>query len=458
MDSIKRDLTEGSIPKNLIRFCFPVFLSALLQALYGSADAVIVGRFSSLGDITGVTQGSQCMNIVTQGISGISTGACVLIGQYLGAKKQEEADETIRTVFTLFLLTGVLLAVGMQAFNGVLASLLQISREAVPPFQAYLRICEAGIPFIFMYNCIASVLQALGDSRHPLLFVGISCTLNIVLDLILIVGFGLGARGAAAATVFAQLVSVVLSIAFLRRQQFSFDFRPSSFRLHRQKAGQILKLGMPYAIQRVLVYSSFTAISGLANVYGLEAGSAAGIVAKVNTFATIPFSAFNIGVSTVCAQCCGRRDIRRATRTMLTGLILCLVSGGSLFALCQLFPRRVLSLFTTNAELIEIGVPFLQGYSWEYIIMPFTWSIHGLFSGCGHTVIPAFDGILASVVFRTPLALFFSRKVGMGYGGIAFGASMAVFGALICAWAVFFSGIWKRKNLFDRHSVLIGEG
>ncbi len=457
MSEIKRDLTEGSIPKNLIRFCFPVFLSALLQALYGSADAVIVGRFSALGDITGVTQGSQCMNIVTQGISGISTGGCVLIAQYLGARKQEDADKTISTVFTLFLVTGLFLAVSMQFLNGALASLLRINRAAVPAFKAYMRICEAGIPFIFLYNCISAVLQALGDSRHPLVFVGISCTLNIVLDLVLIAGFGLGAEGAAAATVFAQMVSVVLSVAFLRRRRFSFDFKPASFRLYRDKAGQILKLGTPYAVQRVLVYTSFTAISGLANVYGLEAGSAAGIVAKVNTFATIPFSAFNVGVATICAQCCGRKDIRRATRAMLTGLLLCLISGGLLFALCQLYPRTVLSLFTTNADLIEIGVPFLRGYSWEYIIMPFTWSIHGLYAGCGHTVIPSFDGIMASVVFRTPLALFFSQTVGMGYGGISFGASMAVFGAVIFAWPIFFSGIWKRKNLFDRNSGLIGE-
>ncbi len=455
---IKRDLTEGSIPKNLIWFSFPVFLSALLQVLYGSADAVIVGRFSSLGDIAGVTQGSQCMNIITQGISGISTGACVLIGQYLGAKKQEDADRTISTVFTLFALTGVAFAVGLQFLNGALASLMQISPEAVPAFKAYLRICEAGIPFIFMYNCISAVLQALGDSRHPLVFVGISCTLNIAIDLILIARLGMGAKGAAIATVFAQLVSVVLSVAFLRRQRFSFDFKPSSFRLYRDKASDILRLGMPYAVQRTLVYSSFTAISGLANTYGLEAGSAAGIVAKINTFATIPFSAFNVGVATICAQCCGKRDIPRSTRTMLTGTLLCLICGGALFILCQLSPRTVLSVFTTNAELIEIGVPFLRGFSWEYIIMPFTWSIHGMFSGCGHTVIPSFDGILASVAFRTPLALFFSQTVGMGYGGISFGASMAVFSAVICAWTVFFTGIWKRKKLFDTYSDLIGEG
>ncbi len=457
MARLRTDLTEGSIPGTLVRFCAPVFLSALLQALYGSADAVIVGRFSPLGDITGVAQGSQILHIVTQGISGMSTGACVLIGQHFGAGRQKDVEETCRTVFTMFLLSGLFFAVTLPFFSGAISSAMQISPEAVPAFTGYLRICEAGIPFIFLFNCIAAVMQALGDSRHPLVFVGISCTLNIILDLVLIAGFGLGARGAAAATVVSQLVCVLLCLAFLRKEPFPFDFRPSSFRMDREKAWQIVRLGLPYAVQRVLVYTSFTAVSGLANLYGLEAGSSAGIVSKINTFATIPFSAFNVGVSAVCAQCIGKRDISRASRTMLVGTGLCLMTGGTLFLLCQLFPRAVLSVFTANRAVIETGVPFLRGYSWEYVIMPFTWAMHGFYSGCGHTIIPSFDGVLASVVLRIPFAVFFSRTAGMGFGGISFGASMAVLGAAACAWSVYFSGIWKRKKLFDRNSGLIGE-
>lgn len=445
MSQIKKDLTTGGISRTMLSFCFPVFLSALLQALYGSADTILVGQFSSLCDIAGVTQGSQVMNIVTQGISGISTGACVLIGQYLGAGKQKDLDETISTVFTLFLAIAAFLMIVLQLLNSCFASILHISEEAVPSFNAYMMVCEMGIVFIFMYNCIAAVLQALGDSKHPLVFVGISCALNIVLDFVLIAGFDMGALGAAIATVFSQFISVVLCLVFLRRQKFSFDFKPSSFKLHKDKARRIFELGFPYAIQRVLVYCSFTAISGLANMYGLEAGSAAGIVAKINSFATIPFSAFNVGVSTICAQCCGKKDIERAKRTMFTGLALCLACGGALFAVCQLFPKTVLAVFTSNKDLIEAGIPFLRGYSFEYIFMPFTWSIHGLYSGFGQTLIPSIDGILASVVFRTPLALFFSKTVGMGFGGIAFGAAVAVWGAMIPAWAIYFSGIWKKR-------------
>lgn len=454
---IKKDLTQGNISKNILVFCFPVFLSALLQAFYGSADAIIVGRFAGLGDITGVTQGSQMMNIITQGVSGISTGACVLIGQYFGAGRKKDLDETIKTVFSLFLLLALVFTAGFLALNTAFANILHVNEAAVEPFKGYMRVCEIGLVFIFLYNCIAAVLQALGDTKHPLLFVGISCTLNIILDLVLVGYFKLGAPGAAAATVFSQFVSVVLSIAFLKKQKFSFDFKPSSFGIVREKAKKILSLGIPYTIQRVLVYSSFTAISGLANVYGLEAGSAAGVVAKINTFATIPFSAFNTGVSVITAQCVGHRDVERGRKTMFRGLGLCLITGSVMFAICNLFPRGVLSLFSSNEALLEAGVPFLRGYSWEYLLMPFTWSIHGFYSGCGHTVIPSVDGILASVVFRTPLALLFSKTFGMGFGGISFGAAMAVFGAIVPGWSIYFSGIWKRKDLFKKGSGLLGE-
>lgn len=454
---IKKDLTRGSIPKNILAFSLPVFLSALLQALYGSADAIITGQFASLGDIAGVTQGSQMMNILTQGISGISTGACVLIGQYFGANRQKDLDETIKTVFSLFFVLALVLTGGLVFLNGALAKLLALDEAAVGPFSAYMRISELGMVFIFLYNCISAVLQALGDTKHPLLFVGISCTLNIFLDLLLVAKLRMGAAGAAIATVFSQFVSVVLSLVFLRRQHFSFDFRPSSFGISREKAGKIMSLGLPYAIQRVLVHGSFTAISGLANLYGLEAGSAAGIVAKINSFATLPFSAFNASVAAISAQCVGRNDVERARKTMLCGLLLCLGVGGFMFAVCNLFPEAVLSVFSTNEALIRAGVPFLRGYSLEYILMPFTWSIHGLYAGCGHTILPSIDGILASVVFRTPLAVLFSKTFGMGFGGISFGAAMAVFGAIFPAWTVYFSGVWRRKKLFDKESEPLGK-
>lgn len=447
MAQLKKDLVHGSIARNLITFSIPVFLSCFLQALYGNADAIIVGQFSDLANITGVTQGSQVMNIVTQMISGLSVGGTVLVSQFMGARREKDLQETVSTIFSLFIVSALVLTVVMFFGNRALAEILAINEIAIPAFVSYLRICEAGMLFIFLYNSIAAVLQAMGDSKRPLVFVGIASVVNISLDLVLVGGLKMGATGAALATVLAQFVSVVLSIVYLKRHDFIFSFTLKGLRINREKTAVILRLGAPYMVQRFLVYSSFAAISGLANGYGLEAGSAAGIVAKINTFATLPFSAFNVGVATCAAQNIGAGEIDRARKSMFWGVLLCLISGTFFFTLCQLFPRTIISLFSSNEALIEMGIPFLRAYSWEYVLMPFTWSIHGLFSGSGHTIIPSIDGILASVVFRTPLAIFFSRTMGMGFPGIAFGAAMAVWGAIIPAWVCYAIGFWKKPVL-----------
>lgn len=442
MSTLKRDMTHGSVAKNLILFSIPLCLSYLLQALYGSADALIVGQFAALGDITGVTQGSQVINILTQGISGLSSGGTVLIARYVGAQREKDLQETIETLFSLFAAAALALTAVMLLCNGLIIRLLQIPAEAVKPMRQYLQICEIGILFIFFYNCISAVLQALGDSRHPLIFVGIACGVNVVLDLVLVGVFQLGALGAAIATVLAQMLSVLLSIRFLRKQNFSFDFSLSSFRMNRKKLGLLLRLGLPFAVMRTIVSCSFVVVSSLANAYGLAASSAAGVVSKINNFATMPFSALQVAISTIAGQNMGAGQLKRGQRTLFVGLGLCFCIGFSLFLLAQCFPRQLLGLFSPNEDMLDVGEDFLRCFSIEYLLMPFTYSIHGLMSACGYTWIPALDGLLASVLFRIPLATLFSKY--MGFEGIAFGSSVAVLGAAIPAVCFYFSGIWKK--------------
>lgn len=442
MSKLTHDMTQGSVAKNLILFSIPLCLSYFLQALYGSADALIVGQFSALGDVTGVTQGSQVINILTQGISGLSTGGTVLIARYVGARRDEDLNQTIETLFSLFAVAALVLTAIMLLANNWIIRLMQIPAEAIVPMRQYLQICETGIIFIFFYNCISAVLQALGDSKHPLLFVGIACGVNIVLDLILVAGFQMGAFGAAIATVFAQMLSVVLSIRFLRRQNFSFDFSPSSFRFSKEKLKLLLKLGIPYAIMRTAVSSSFVVVSGLSNAYGLAASSASGVVAKINNFATMPFTALQAAIATMAGQNMGAGQLRRSQKTLFTGLGLCFAIGSAVFLLAQLFPRQILAIFSPNEEMLRVGEGFLRMFSIEYLLMPFTFSIHGLMTACGYTWIPALDGVLASVVFRIPMASWFSEM--FGFEGIALGSSLAVLGALIPAVSFYFSGIWKK--------------
>jgi len=442
MGKLTRDMTQGNVASNLILFSIPLCLSYFLQALYGSADTLIVGQFAQLGDVTGVSQGSQVINILTQAISGFSSGGTVLISRYMGAKRDADLQETIETLFSVFATAALLFTAVMLLCNNAIIQMMQIPAEAVIPMRRYLQVCEIGILFIFFYNCISAVLQAMGDSRHPLVFVAIACGVNVILDLFLVGLLRLGAFGAAIATVLAQMFSVFLSIRFLRRQNFTFDFSLRSFRIAREKLVLLLRLGLPFAVMRFLVNCSFLIVSGLSNVYGLAASSAAGIVAKINTFATMPYTALQVAISTMAGQNMGAGKLQRAKHTLFVGLGIAFTIGGIMFLLAQLFPRQMLSLFSPNEEMLAVGQNFLRFFALEYLLMPFTYCIHGLMSASGYTWVPAVDGLLAAVLFRIPLAMLCARW--LGFEGIALGSSLAVLGAVIPAILFYLSGIWKK--------------
>lgn len=448
MSKLTNDMTQGSVAKNLILFSIPLCLSYLLQALYGSADTLIVGQFSPLGDVTGVSQGSQVINILTQAISGFSSGGTVLISRYMGAKREKDLKETIETLFSLFAAAALVMTGIMLLCNSWIIRLMQIPPEAVLPMTRYLQVCELGILFIFFYNCISAVLQAMGDSRHPLIFVGIACGINVVLDLLLVAVFRLGAFGAAIATVLAQMISVFLSVHFLRKQHFSFDFKPSSFHFWTDKLQLLMQLGLPFAVMRAIVNCSFVIVSGLANVYGLAASSAAGVVSKINSFATMPFTALQVAISTMAGQNMGAGQRKRAQHTLFVGFGVCFGIGAAMFLLAQAFPRQILSLFSPNEAMIAAGEGFLRFFALEYLLMPFTYSIHGLLSACGYTWIPAVDGFLAAVLCRIPLAMLCASWI--GFPGIALGSSLAVLGAVIPAVSFYLSGIWKKPGKKSR--------
>ena len=443
MASLSKDMSTGREAKNLIVFAIPLFLSYFLQALYGSVDTIIVGQFARLGDVAGVTQGSQVTHILTQGISGLSTGAVVLISRYLGAKRDKDLKETVHTLFSLFVFGALACSVLMITLANPLIRLIRLDRNAVVPMLSYLRICGAGILFVFLYNCISAVLQALGDSRHPLFFVGIACGLNIILDLLFVACLDMGAAGAALATVLAQAVSVVLSIGFLRRQNFLFDFRLKSLVVSGDKLKLLLQLGIPYALQRTIVAGSFLAISGLSNSFGLAAGSASGVVSKINNFATMPFTAMATAITTMAGQNIGANRLDRSKKSLGIGAAISFGIGLCLFSLVQLFPEVCLRLFSPDAAMLAVGVSFLRFYSLEYLLMPFTFSINGFLSATGHTWMPLVNGLFASLLLKVPLALLFANLI--GFSGIALGSSLAVLGAVFSCFFFYFSGSWERE-------------
>ena len=218
-----------------------------------------------------------------------------------------------------------------------------------------------------------------------MLFVGVSTVANIIGDVILIGVFGMGAAGAAIATVLAQLLCMIYGIVHVKRRGFPFDFRLKSCRLDRDDAGQLLRVGIPVALQEVLVMFSFIILEGIINSFGLSASAAAGILDKIFLFATIPTNAFNAAISAMVAQNIGAKEQKRAIRCLWYGSLLSELFAVVFFLLGLLIPGKLVGIFTTDGDVIAQGIAYYAGYKYEYLLCSLAFCVNGFINGTGHT-------------------------------------------------------------------------
>ena len=313
---MEKNLTSGSVFRNILRFSLPYLLSYLLQTLYGLADLFIIGQFDSVTGTTAVSIGSQVMHMLTVMIVGLAMGTTVNIGQAVGKRDNKDAEQCIGNSVTLFLLLSVVLMITLIFLVRPIISVMSTPEEAADGTAAYLIICFAGIPFITAYNIISSVFRGLGDSRHPMYFIAVACAANIALDYLFMGALQLGPAGAALGTTLAQAISV--AVALLAAHRFHMielhreDLQPSAAMLHR-----IVRIGLPIALQDGLIQVAFLLITIIANRRGLVDSAAVGIVEKIISFLFLVPSSMLSTVSALGAQSIGAGQKERARRTLL---------------------------------------------------------------------------------------------------------------------------------------------
>ena len=451
MSKFGKDLSEGNVTKQLISFSVPFLISNLVQSFYSVADMLIVGNFSGTAAVSGVNIGSQITHVLTMLILGFCTGGTILVSQYMGAKDEEGVKETITTLITALLVGGIAITVIMFLLIDPSLRLLETPAESYSEAKAYLTVTIAGIIFIFAYNAFSAILRGMGDSKRPFYFVLISCITNIVLDLVLVAVFNMGAFGAAVATVISQAVSVILCIVYLRMRNFVFDFKPSSFRINKEYLAKILKIGSPAAIQSGVTSISFMFITALVNVTGgVNASAAVGIVGKFNSFAIMPSSAMSASVSTMCAQNIGANKWDRAIKTCKVGTAIAWCIGICIFAIAQLFPVQILSLFDRNPDMISYGVEYMRAFAFDYILVPFVFCVTSLFTGAGHTSFAMFSNMISALLLRIPASYICSTVFGLGLFGIGLGAPVASLGSVVLITGFLISGKWRVNKVIKR--------
>lgn len=245
---MERNLTSGSVFKNIVYFSLPYLLSYFLQTLYGMADLFIIGQFEGVASTTAVSIGSQVMHMITVMIVGLAMGSTVIIAQAIGGGDKKKASQTVGNSVTLFLGLAIVLAVVLVTLVSPIVSVMSTPAEAVDGTKLYLTICFIGIPFITAYNVISSIFRGLGDSKSPMCFIAVACVVNIALDYLFMGYFHLGPAGAALGTTMSQAFSVVLALIVIIKKQSGITLQKSDLRPQKAVMGQLLQIGIPGGI------------------------------------------------------------------------------------------------------------------------------------------------------------------------------------------------------------------
>ena len=405
-----QNFTTGPIFGPLVRFALPVLAALLLQTMYGAVDLLVVGRFGTAGDVSAVSTGSMLMQSVTVVITGTAMGLTVLVGRKIGEGDPKEAGAIIGSGIWLFGLMAIALSVVMVFASEFMATVMQAPAEAFEETVSYIAICSAGTVFIVAYNLVGSIFRGLGDSKVPLITVAIACVLNIVGDLVLCAIFGMGAAGAAIATVFAQAFSVLLSLLIIRRRELPFELKRTDIRPNGRRIGAVLKLGVPIALQDLLVSISFLAITAIVNGLGVTVSAGVGVAEKLCAFIMLVPSAFSQSMSAFVAQNMGAGKPERAKKALLCGI------GTSLFVSVFMFWMTVFhgevpaSIFAKDPAVIAAAAEYLKSYGIDTLLTAFLFCFIGYFNGTGSTLFVMVQGILGAFCVRLPLSWFISRQ------------------------------------------------
>lgn len=449
-NKFKKDLTTGNVWSQLIIFAIPFFVSNLIQSIYSVADMIILGTFCGENSISAVSTSSQVIVIVTNIAMGLSTGGTVMIGQYLGAKQEYKINKSISTLLITLFSLAVSIAAILLFFTTPILNLMNTPIESYKEAKDYLIICLSGLIFVYGYNALSAIMRGLGDSKTPLKFISIASVTNIALDFLFVGYYEKGAAGAALATIIAQALSVILCIIYLKKHNFVFDFKISSFKFDKSCFKVLLGVGMPSAIQLVATNFSFLILTSLINdIGGVTAGAAAGIVNKFNGFAILPSVAITSSVSAMISQNMGAKKYQRVKQATRYGLILSCCLCTIVFTIVHIFPDEIFMLFGAEKHLIYVGKVYLFAFSFEYVFLPFIIGFNAVFTGTGNGWITMINDITSAFLVRIPLALFLGFSLDMGLKGIGYSIPAATCLGAIMAIGFYLSGIWKKNKVVN---------
>lgn len=443
-----KNYTSGPVLRSLITFAIPLFLSNLLQAVYNLVDMVVVGQVVGAPGLSGISVGGDVLALLTFLSMGFSDASQVIISMYIGSGLRDKLSRFIGTMSTFLILCAIGMATICLLLREQILSIMNTPPESWDQAMAYGTTCMFGLVFIYGYNIVSSIMRGLGDSKRPFLFIAIAAVLNVILDLIFVVGFRWEAFGAALATVIAQAVSFLIALFYLcrHRERFGFDFTPRNFIIDPKELIILVKLGIPMAIRQASVLISKFFINFWINSYGVTVSAVSGIGYKMDVIGNLVGSAVTTAGSSMVGQNIGAAKYDRVRRILGAALLINGIFYALIIAVLALFPNFVFGCFTSDVSVLTVCMEYLPYLIFIYVASALRNSMHAFTFGCGNSRFNFISAVMDAFVVRIGLSVLLGLVVGMGYHGFWAGSAAAGFVPFVLGTIYYLSGSWKKNN------------
>lgn len=393
-------MTKGPIWKKIIAFAIPLFLGNLFQQLYNTADSLIVGNFLGSSALAAVSSSGNLIFLMVGFFNGLAVGAGVVVARYFGAKKFDLVQRAIHTIITLGFFCGIALTfVGVIAAPQILV-LMGTPPEVLPNSVTYFRIYFCGSLAFVMYNFLVGILQAVGDSRHPLMYLILSSVTNIALDLILVAGFHFGVGAAALATVISQCLSALLCFLHLLRGPKEYRIYLSKLRLDSLLLKQIISNGLPAGLQNSIISLANVVVQSNINKFGQMAVAGCGSYSKIEGFAFLPITCFALALTTFISQNLGAKEYDRAKKGAVFGVICSVVTAELVGVVIYTFAPYLIAAFNNTPEVLSYGIAQAHTASLFYFLLAFSHCMAGILRGAGKSTVPMFVMLICWCIIR----------------------------------------------------------
>lgn len=389
------DMTVGSPAKLIIRFMIPMCLGNIFQQFYNIADSIVAGQFIGVNALAAIGSTGSLMFFVTGWLNGLSSGFAILVSQWFGAKQYDRMRHYVAMSVYLSVIFAVLMTAGLLAANESILHFMNYSESIMPDVKQYMGIIYSGLIVTAAYNTLAAFLRALGDSRSPLYFLVISAAINVALDIVFIVVFGMGVEGCAYATVIAQGISAVLCFAYIVKRYPILHLTREDFRIEAGSLGRLLALGLPMGLQFSITAIGTVIVQGAVNIYGevyMAGFSAAG---KLQNMVATVFTAFGATIATYVGQNRGAGRIDRVKQGVRCTQLMVLCWSVVIMTVMYFFGKYMTWLFISpsETEVVNASVTYFHTVFWCYPFLGSIFIYRNTLQGLGYGLVPMLGGL-----------------------------------------------------------------